>query len=143
MTSVIRKRETSKEPMSVADEAKVIRSIAKARTSLVLEHAFIGNIALNLPMKLDYDIPTAATNGKEIRYNPNFIEGLSDEERKFLIAHECFHPMLDHPTRRHGRDMRKFNKAGDYVINKLLTDERFSRYNKDSFFSYSSAKADL
>ena len=123
MTSVIRKRETSKEPMSVADEAKVIRSIAKARTSLVLEHAFIGNIALNLPMKLDYDIPTAATNGKEIRYNPNFIEGLSDEERKFLIAHECFHPMLDHPTRRHGRDMRKFNKAGDYVINKLLTDE--------------------
>lgn len=105
------------------EEAKLVRRMAKARTSLVLEHAFIGNIALNLPVKLDYSIRTAATNGHEIRYNPWFVNDLSDEEIKFLIAHECFHPMLEHPTRIRGRDHRKYNQAGDYVINQLLTDE--------------------
>lgn len=109
--------------MTAEEEAKLVRLIAKARTSLVLEHAFIGNIALNLPSKLDYTIKTAVTNGHEIRYNPWFMQNLSDEERKFLIAHECFHPMLEHTTRIRGRNHRKFNRAGDYVINKLLSDE--------------------
>ena len=113
--------------LSPAEEATLMRSISKARTSLVLEHAFIGNIALNLPMKLDYNIPTAMTNGKEIRYNPHFMNKLSDEEKKFLIAHECFHPMLEHPMRIRGRDLRKYNQAGDYVINQLLTDEHIGR----------------
>jgi predicted metal-dependent peptidase len=113
--------------MTPDEEAKLIRSMAKARTSLVLEHAFIGNIALNLPVKLDYTIKTAATNGHEIRYNPWFMADKTDEERKFVIAHECFHPMLEHPTRIRGRNHRKFNQAGDYVINQLLSDENIGK----------------
>jgi len=48
---------------------------------------------------------------------------LSDEELKFLVAHECMHPMLEHNFRRGERDTYKWNQAADYVINKLLTDE--------------------
>ena len=104
-------------PLSPTEEKRVERLLAKARTALVLEHPFIGNVALNMPYVVDYSIRTAATNGKEIRYNPHFVDSLNDEERKFLVAHECLHPMLEHTYRRNGRDHKRWNQAGDYVIN--------------------------
>jgi len=111
------------EPLSDADEKRIDRLLAKARTALVLEHPFVGNIALNMPFKIDYTCRTAATNGKEIRYNPHFMNDLNDEERKFVVAHECFHPMLDHNFRRGERQPKRWNHAADYVVNQLLTDE--------------------
>jgi len=101
--------------------------LAKAKTALVLEHPFVGTIALTMPYELDASIPTAATNGKRIKFNPDFIEKLTDEELKFLVAHECFHPMLEHNFRRGERQARRWNQAADYVINKLLTDERIGK----------------
>lgn len=118
---------SDKEPMSPADEKRVDRLLAKARTALVLEHPFIGYIALNMPFKIDYTIRTAMTNGKEVRYNPYFMDAFGDEERKFVVAHECMHPMLDHTFRRGERQHSRWNKAGDYVINQLLTDESIGK----------------
>ncbi len=103
--------------------ADVEKRISKAKTSLILEHPFIGSIALNMPMKVDNSVPTAATNGKRVLFNEDFCNGLDDEELKFLVAHECLHPMLEHNFRRQERNPYKWNKAADYVINKLLTDE--------------------
>ena len=99
--------------------------LIKARTSLVLEHPFIGMIALNMPQEIDASIdpPTACTNGKYVKYHPDFVKSLTDEELKFLVAHECMHPMLEHPFRRGGRDPQTWNKAGDYVINQHLCDD--------------------
>lgn len=111
----------------IPDDDTLKLRLAKARTSLILEHPFVGTIALNMPMELDDSIPTAATNGKRIKFNREFISDLDDERLKFLVAHECFHPMLEHNYRRNSRDPRKWNKAGDYVINKLLTDERIGQ----------------
>ena len=102
---------------------EIEKRLSKAKTSLVLEHPFIGNIALNMPFEVTEEVPTAATDGKRAKFNPNFCEKLSDEELKFLVAHECMHPMLEHPFRRGERDIRNWNKAGDYVINQLLVDE--------------------
>lgn len=101
--------------------------LAKAKTSLILEHPFVGSIALNMPFELTDQVPTAATNGKQIIFNPEFVNKLSDEELKFLVAHECFHPMLEHNFRRGERDPKKWNQAADYVINQLLTDEGIGR----------------
>jgi len=101
--------------------------LAKAKTSLVLEHPFFGSIAMNLPFIITPDVKTAATNGKYIKFNPDFVGSLTDEEVKFLVAHECGHPMLEHNFRRGGRDHRKWNRAADYVINKLLTDENIGK----------------
>jgi predicted metal-dependent peptidase len=97
--------------------------MAKAKTSLVLEHPFVGSIAMNMPIYLDESVGTAATNYKSLIFAPSFVDKLTDEELKFLLAHECMHPMLQHNFRRGGRDPRKWNQAGDYVINQLLTDE--------------------
>ena len=101
----------------------VTKRISKAKTALILEHPFIGSVALNMPMSIDNSVPTAATNGKRVLFNEEFCNGLSDEELKFLVAHECMHPMLEHNFRRGERDTYKWNQAADYIINKLLTDE--------------------
>lgn len=102
--------------------------LAKAKTSLILEHPFVGAIALGMPHTYSDIIPTAATNGKRVLYNPEFVSGLSDEELKFLVAHECMHPMLEHNFRRQSRDPKRWNKAADYVINQLLTDEGIGKF---------------
>jgi predicted metal-dependent peptidase len=126
MTSVVPDYSNT-EPMSDADIKRIDRLLAKARTALVLEHPFIGNVALNMPFVADHSIRTAMTNGKEIRYNPRFMDSMGDEERKFVVAHECFHPMLEHNFRRGERQHKRWNKAGDYVINQLLTDENIGK----------------
>jgi predicted metal-dependent peptidase len=102
--------------------------LAKAKTSLILEHPFVGAIALGMPHTYSDIIPTAATNGKRVLYNPEFVSGLSDEELKFLVAHECMHPMLEHNFRRQSRDPKRWNMAADYVINQLLTDEGIGKF---------------
>lgn len=109
--------------------------LSKAKTALVLEHPFIGSIAMNMPFRITEEIPTAATDGKQVMFNPDFCEPLTDEELKFLVAHECFHPMLEHNFRRNNRDGYKWNMAGDYVINKLLTDEGIGKMPEGGLLS--------
>ena len=109
---------------------EVEKRIAKAKTALILEHPFVGSVALNMPMKIDNNVPTAATDGKRVLFNEDFCKELDDEELKFLVAHECMHPMLEHNFRRGERDRYKWNQAADYVINKLLTDEGIGKMPK-------------
>jgi predicted metal-dependent peptidase len=110
------------------DTVALTRRLAKAKTSLILEHPFVGTIALNMPFILDASVSTAATNGKKVVFNPSFIEPLCDEQLKFLVAHECFHPMLEHNFRRGERNQSRWNKAADYVINQLLVDELIGKF---------------
>lgn len=112
---------------SDAELAALNKRLIKARTSLVLEHPFIGTIALNMPMEFNDEIKTARTNGKRVQYSPHFVEELTDEEVKFLVAHECFHPMLEHNFRRGERSPKRWNQAGDYIINKLLIDDSIGK----------------
>ena len=111
-------------------EAQLTIRLAKAKTSLILESPFVGSIALNMRYVITDEVPTAATNGKFIKFNPDFIGKLSDDELKFLVAHECFHPMLEHNFRRNARSQRKWNSACDYVINQLLVDEGIGKMPK-------------
>ena len=114
---------TDREPMNDTQLAAIQKRLSKAKTALILEHPFVGSVAMNMPFSFDSSIPTAATNGKRVLFNPWFCDDLTDEELKFLVAHECLHPMLEHNYRRGERDPRKWNQAADYVINKLLTDD--------------------
>ena len=117
-------------PLSDAETKRLSTRLSKAKTSLVLEHPFVGTVALNMPFSFDYTIPTACTNGKRVLFNPHFVDSLNDDELKFLVAHECFHPMLEHNYRRGERKRKRWNHAADYVINKLLVDEGIGRIPK-------------
>ena len=113
----------------------LVKKLAKAKTALILEHPFFGVLAMNMPFELDENPPpgvkpeqwTAATNGKRVKFNPHFIEPMTDEELKFLVAHEVGHPMFEHPWRRHDRDPKKWNIAGDYTINECLVNDNIGK----------------
>ena len=102
--------------------------LSKAKTSLILEHPFVGSIALKMPMTISDQVPTAATNGKRVLFNPDFMDKLTDAQLVFLVAHEIMHPMLEHHLRMQGRDPKKWNRAADYAINQLLTDEGIGQF---------------
>ena len=97
--------------------------LSKARTALVLDFPFWGSLALRMPQEITTEIPTAATDGARVMFNPEFCGKLSDAELLFLNAHEVMHPLLEHNWRRQGRNHTKWNIAADIVINQLLTQE--------------------
>ena len=106
------------------------RRLAKAKTTLILDHPFFGNLAMNMPFTLDDTIPTACTNGKYVKFNPEFIKPLNDDELLFLVTHEVMHPVLEHNYRRNHRDPMKWNIAGDAVINPMIEDEGIGTFIK-------------
>jgi predicted metal-dependent peptidase len=109
------------------DYSAIEHRLSKAKTALIFDHPFIASMAMSMPFIISQDIPTAATNGKYVKFNPDFVTTLDDQELIFLIAHECFHPILEHCIRRGERDPKLWNIAGDYVINELLVNDRVGR----------------
>ena len=97
------------------------QKMTKARAGLILDAPFFGSLALKLKLTPDPDAPTAWTDGHSIGYNPNFIDGLSLDETKGLLAHEVMHIAAGHHVRRQNRDPKKWNIAGDHAINGLLS----------------------
>lgn len=102
--------------------------ISKAKIKLLIQQnqAFLSSMVLSLNTKIDNTIPTACTDGLEIRFSEDFVKGLSDPELLFLVAHETWHVAFMHMTRRGGRDPQKWNHAADYVINHMLVKDGFT-----------------
>lgn len=68
--------------------------------------------------RMDISVAAVAVDTQEIYINASVP--MTDEEMKFLIAHELLHVGLSHFTRRQGRDPYLWNVACDYVINGWL-----------------------
>lgn len=82
--------------------------------------------------KVDDNIPTACTNGKDVKFGRGFVEGLNDPQLRGLILHEAKHKMYRHLLtwkHLHNQDPQKANMACDYVINLEIKDES-ERSNK-------------
>lgn len=95
------------------------KALEKAKIALMTspDSVFFCEIAFSLRYEWDRTLPTAAVDGKTIFINPEFFMDLTLDERVFLILHEALHVAYLHITRRGTREHRKWNKAGDYVIN--------------------------
>ena len=65
-------------------------------------------------------IDTAATDGKDIFFNENFLKNLKSSEQNALMLHEVLHMALLHVTRRQSRDPYVWNIAADIVVNDLI-----------------------
>ena len=97
-----------------------------AKIDLMTKSVFLSTICLSLKHSFTDAVPTAATNGLSIIYNPDFLNGLTAEERTGLLAHEVWHVAFNHLSRVGSRDKMIWNKAGDYVINFMLTTAGFT-----------------
>lgn len=97
----------------------------KARAQLLMDQPFFGTLALRLKLIATDETKTAATDGKRLIYNPEFISKLDGVTRKGLIAHEVMHCVFNHMTRRQSRDHKLWNIAADFAINLHLKDSGF------------------
>jgi predicted metal-dependent peptidase len=73
----------------------------------------------------DSDIPTAATNGVDKKYNPDFVKSLTDEELRFVILHEATHVAylhLDVWQDLWKQNPKLTNIAADHFVNLSLVD---------------------
>ena len=69
------------------------------------------------------DIPTACTNGRDVMYNPDFIDTMNDKELTFVILHEAMHKVFQHMhmwIRLFKEDARLANISADYVVNSSI-----------------------
>jgi predicted metal-dependent peptidase len=77
------------------------------------------------------NIPTAGvrinpdTCAYEMIYNPEFFDGLPDEQRKGVLIHEFYHLVFDHVGGRRpdGVNHMAWNIATDLAINSLITEQ--------------------
>jgi len=96
--------------------------IAAARSwaldSLNPDVLFYATAGLHLRDVIDESIPTACTDGRVIRWNPQFLAKQSDEQVRFILLHEILHCLHGHFWRLPITD--EGNVAGDYAINRVL-----------------------
>lgn len=105
------------------------KALSRAKIALMSkpDSAFFTSLCFSLKHKFSDEVPTAATNGKEILFSPNFFIALNPEERIFLLLHETMHCAYLHGVRTKALnlDPEKANVAADHVINLQLIERGF------------------
>ena len=91
--------------------------------------AFLGSLMCMLDFIWSKKVPTAATNGTKIFWNPDFFISLDKEQRKFVLLHELWHVAMLHNIRGEGKDPEVWNQACDIKINNDLENEGFVSNN--------------
>lgn len=137
--------------------------LVEALSALIGQQPFFAVLAFNLLEIHECEtlpngitaLPTAATDGRGLYFNPKFMKTLTVPERIFVIAHEITHVIMQHPQRMKlyrdlgfGPDMNpwnqmKFNQAADYVINSYLNDMKVGRQPLNTLLNGQYGKDDL
>ncbi|WP_392960913.1 hypothetical protein [Streptomyces sp. LN245] len=111
---------------SMSEGPTPLRPWERALSWFVSSYPLLGGLAAGITLVADaelaraHDISVAAvdTDAAEIYVNP--LCAFSDEEWRFVLAHEMLHAALRHGDRCGTRDPYLFNVAADYVINGWL-----------------------
>jgi predicted metal-dependent peptidase len=86
--------------------------------------AFLGSIMSSLEFTWTREIPTAATDGIHLWWNPDWFLTLTPKNREVVLRHELWHVARLHMIRQGTRDPHIWNLACDYVINNDLVKEQ-------------------
>lgn len=87
---------------------------------LLVKYPFFGSVVANSNFIPKPSVGTAGTDGKNIYYNPNYIESITNDQQTFIFAHEICHIAFDHIFRSEGKDKGLWNIATDSVVNAFL-----------------------
>lgn len=88
--------------------------------------AFLGSIMSSLEFIWSRELPTAATDGINLWWNPDWFLSLAPENRNTVLRHELWHVARLHMLRAGSRDPEAWNQACDYIINGDLEKEQCS-----------------
>jgi predicted metal-dependent peptidase len=104
--------------------------LTEAKLVMLRRMPYYGTFVIGTDMIEDKNIPTACTDMKSIRINPDWLlrGGDSDdakplrdrEEVVFVLGHEVLHMTFKHGIRMGFRDPGLWNIAADYAINWIL-----------------------
>ena len=101
------------------------QKLTRARVQILLTQPFFGTLCLRLKT-VPGNLPTMATDGSRIVYNPAFVGQLKPAELEGVLAHEVLHCALGHHCRRGDRDPELWNEAADLAINPILLGNGFT-----------------
>lgn len=97
------------------------KRFARAQMRVLLTVPFFAPAVARLPVVWDPSIPTAATDGDSIRWNPDWFDKLPDRVLPTVLCHESAHCLLGHLWRMPGGgDWDTWNQAGDHAVNLML-----------------------
>lgn len=106
---------------------KISESLSVDRQKLVCRQPFTGGMLMHfelVPVR-SYLLDTASTDGSRIFFDMDFYTTLNEDERMFVLAHECWHCIYLHFLRRQGREKELWNIATDCEINYMLKTQDF------------------
>ena len=100
--------------------------VSRCVTALLREQPFFGSLALRLPIRADAGRETLASDGREIRYAPEWVAETDAHVIETAIARVVLACALKHHTRRGGRDPERWQRASQLVTHGLLRDAGFT-----------------
>ena len=120
--------------------------ISKAR--LLLQQPFYGVLLSMTDFMPESSIPTMATDGSRVYYNPKFVIELAEDETFGVLLHEISHCIYLHCTskRRMNRNHHRWNVATDFAINleiknmgyklpkDILLDDKYREMNAEQIY---------
>lgn len=127
------KTATATATQQVPDDVRrrVLARVGFARSGLLGIMPFFGHLALKMRVVVTYEVPRAAvTRDRQMLFNPDFVDSLTDGALSFVIVHEVCHPAFECFLR--GEDRREigywpdgtvvsiWNLAHDYCINDII-----------------------
>jgi predicted metal-dependent peptidase len=103
---------------NISERAKYL--LTKARSKMIVEEPFYGNLSMRLELVETDKFPCMATDGRYQLYNPAWVAEQPVDKLACVLAHEVTHLTLHHQLRRNGRDYKVWNEACDYSVNAEL-----------------------
>ncbi len=94
--------------------------ISASLLRLRIKSPFFATLALFARILAREDMATAATDGRDVFVNPDFLRSLTPAQRDGLLLHEVLHAALLHVARRGTRIPLLWNIAADIVVNGLI-----------------------
>lgn len=99
------------------------KRVEKAQLRVLFNVPFFAPGVARLEVVWDKSVQTACTDGKCIRWNPDWFDSLPDEVLPTVLCHEVCHPLLGHLWRAPaGADWDTWNQATDHAVNLMLTE---------------------
>ena len=95
-------------------------------TELLRKQPFFGSLVLRLPLRADPTRKTLASNGREIRYSPDWVAETDAHLIETAMARVVMACALKHHTRRGERDPERWQTASQLVTHALLRDAGFT-----------------
>ena len=113
------------ETQIVTLKENAIGILAGGRKVVLDRFPFVGSIAMSLDLvpTRDCRCPTMCTDGAAIYCDIDFLNGRSNDDMVFIVAHEVYHNVMLHSLRKDNRDHETFNIATDIEINNILEED--------------------